>query len=246
MPNTRRELLRANNLRRSKRNADGQPKQDDASSRANTISPTNDQLPATVRLNVGGTHYQVARDTLMRYEGSMLATLVSGNWREGDGREEIFVDRDGKLFGLVLTYLRCFRVYVSDFAEQAALKAELDYFGIDVDLSKVMVKDDFATIHELSNENKNYERLIEANKKKIAAIQESYRIAGSFSRLIEKHDRLYVRHCLTNGIDRELLRNCLLSRGLYVVAFSQRESGQDAADICVVSMKDKIRPASAN
>jgi hypothetical protein len=37
-----------------------------------------DESSQIVRLNVGGTRYEVARDTLMRYEESMLASLISG------------------------------------------------------------------------------------------------------------------------------------------------------------------------
>lgn len=53
-----------------------------------------------VRLNVGGVRYDVSRDTIERCEGSMLASLISDNWKEGnsDSNEPIFIDRNGLLF----------------------------------------------------------------------------------------------------------------------------------------------------
>jgi hypothetical protein len=42
-----------------------------------------------VRLNVGGTRYDVSRDTLERFQDSMLASLVSKHWKEGNSNEPI-------------------------------------------------------------------------------------------------------------------------------------------------------------
>jgi hypothetical protein len=54
-----------------------------------------------VRLNVGGNRYEAARDTPMRFEGSMLSSLISDGWKEGNGQNEMFFDRDGKLFAYI-------------------------------------------------------------------------------------------------------------------------------------------------
>ena len=59
-----------------------------------------------VRLNVGGTHYDVAYSTLTMNPDTMLARLVSGTipTRELDGR--IFIDRNGRIFEHILDFLR--------------------------------------------------------------------------------------------------------------------------------------------
>ena len=93
-----------------------------------------------VRLNVGGTRYDVARDTLERCEGSMLAKLISERWNEGrtDDKEVIFIDHNGRLFEFVLDYLRNNKVYLSSSISRAAIKDEFEYYGIDVDMGKVV------------------------------------------------------------------------------------------------------------
>lgn len=58
-----------------------------------------------VKLDVGGTVYRTAKDTLR--ESGYLSNLVEGNWLEKIVSEkEIFIDRDGFLFRYVLLYLR--------------------------------------------------------------------------------------------------------------------------------------------
>lgn len=202
------------------------------------VSSNGEAKSEIIRLNVGGARFEVSRDTLMRCEGSMLASLISGKWKEGHGEKEIFIDRDGRLFGFILAYLRSDRVFVPDLMDQAALQAEFEYFGIDADLAKVSVKLDFVTIHELSKEIKKYEGIIEGNKKKIAAIKESYRLANDFSSRSESQN-LYLRHDIDKDVDKDLLRECLLSRGLYVVCSGSRESGAPTLSLCVAGMQDK-------
>jgi hypothetical protein len=48
-----------------------------------------------VHFNVGGTLYDVARDTLLKAPDTFLAKLVSDKWNEGQKQEIIFIDRDG-------------------------------------------------------------------------------------------------------------------------------------------------------
>jgi hypothetical protein len=59
-----------------------------------------------IRLNVGGIHYDTARSTLCRVNGSMLERMFSGSIDSTrvDGR--YFIDRDGSLFQHILRYLR--------------------------------------------------------------------------------------------------------------------------------------------
>lgn len=86
-----------------------------------------------VQLNVGGTRYDVSRDTLERCEGSMLASLISDHWKEGNSDDDkpIFIDRNGLLFQYVLDYLRTRKVFVPPSVSRAAVKEEFQYYGID-------------------------------------------------------------------------------------------------------------------
>jgi hypothetical protein len=148
----------------------------------------------------------------------MLASLISGKWKEGDGESEIFIDRDGGRFKYVLDYLRSDRVSVIDRLDRAALQEEFDYFGIDADTSKIFMMDDFLSIDALAKEIKAYEAVIEEKKKTIAVIQESYRFAGKFATAVDLNGTC-LKFELEKDVDKELIRGCLLSRGLSVVSY---------------------------
>ncbi len=95
-----------------------------------------------VRLNVGGTRYDVSRSTLERCEGSMLISLISEYWKEGNSDEPIFIDRSGRMFEYVLEYLRTAKVYLpSSVISPLALQEEFDFYGIEVDMTKVHCTD---------------------------------------------------------------------------------------------------------
>lgn len=112
---------------------------------------TEDSFNDIFHLNVGGTHYYVARDTLERCEGSLLASLISIDCKEddsddsetifieGDGQSEcnnnsIFIDRNGRLFEYVLDYLRTSELNLPSSVSRAAVKKEFEYYGLDTGL----------------------------------------------------------------------------------------------------------------
>ena len=89
-----------------------------------------------VRLNVGGVHFDTTRDTLAKasYWDAWLEGRI-GHATDQDGR--LFVDRDGKLFGCLLNFMRnrvrpANRV-MADHKE--ALISECEFYGIDWMLS---------------------------------------------------------------------------------------------------------------
>ena len=172
----------------------------------------------------------------MRYERSMLASLVSGKWKEGDGDKEIFIDRDGTRFKYILDYLRSDRLHVPHLSDRSTLKDEFDFFGIDADMSKVSVVDDFTAIDQLSKEIKEHERIIEEKKKKIAAMKRSYYIANEFSSRAEDKG-LCMMIPVGRSVDKELLRGCLVARGLQVVAYHTDEYDRDTVEISISGSK---------
>ena len=60
-----------------------------------------------VNLNVGGTIFSTSRETLSAGGDSFFASLISENFKvERDQHNNIFIDRDPKLFSAVLNFLR--------------------------------------------------------------------------------------------------------------------------------------------
>lgn len=221
-----------NQNRSAKRDADGEFKSDLSPSISYTTFIRRDNtMNEIIRLNVGGARYEVKRDTLMRYEGSMLASLVSGKWKEGEGEKEIFIEADGLRFKYILDYLRNDRACLPDLSNLSALKDDFDYFGIDADMSKISVVNDFTAIEELTLQISEHIAAIKHKSKRVDAIQESYRLAGSFSRSVGKSGgRVRIR--FDEETDKELLRSCLQSRGLHVIRYET-----SFVTLCVPGMK---------
>ncbi|GAX22447.1 hypothetical protein FisN_14Hu061 [Fistulifera solaris] len=164
----------------------------------------------------------------------MLAKLVSGTWKEGDGANEIFIDRDGERFKYILDYLRNDRVHLPDIPSQKALEADFDYFGIDADMSKISVMDDFSAIEELNLQILEHIKDIKEKKMRVAAIRESYRLANKFSRFAEGgHARLLIEE----DINKKILSSCLLARGLHVIRFDMKKESGTHVLLCIPSMK---------
>lgn len=83
-----------------------------------TASPTlrkATQAPELIHLNVGGEHFTTTRETLCasHARSSMLSRLIaSGIPTQRDQDGNIFLDRDGYRFRIVLNYLRCGTIHV--------------------------------------------------------------------------------------------------------------------------------------
>ena len=92
-------------------------------------------MTETVKLNVGGTIYEVSRSLLERYPDTMLAKSFPKRCQEDSIVEtsmpEIFIERDGYLFRHVLSYLRDGRVVLPLTASGEGLMLELQYYGLD-------------------------------------------------------------------------------------------------------------------
>jgi len=84
------------------------------------------------RLNVGGTYMDTLTSTLTKVEGSMLQAMFSGYHpilRDENGRA--FIDRNPKIFELVLDYLRTGTMpAVKEPTVKKAFENELIYFGL--------------------------------------------------------------------------------------------------------------------
>lgn len=168
---------------------------------------TEDFKDKIIHLNVGGTQYAVSRDTLERCKGSMLASLVSDKWEEGNSTTEtIFIDRNGRLFEYVLDSLRSNQIYLPCSVSQKAVKEELEYYGI---YAKINMESEMYSLKQLVQLSKE----VKSRMKVIDAIKTSFRVANQFAEKAEE-EKYRILVDLKLVVDRELLSKCLRARGL--------------------------------
>lgn len=97
----------------------------------------------TVKLNVGGKHFEVSRNLLEKEfknengnRSSMLSRLTSNRW-VNDQDERIFIDCDGERFTYLLDYLRYGSVVLPINIPIDSFMKDLDYFCIPVQKGSV-------------------------------------------------------------------------------------------------------------
>ena len=93
-----------------------------------------------ISLNIGGSnHIQTEKHVLQSVEGSKLAKLFSEMHELKKVNEEVFIDRDGKTFEMLVNYLRNKRKVFPEFEntnEANMFHKEVNYWGIDKHNSK--------------------------------------------------------------------------------------------------------------
>ncbi|XP_034239319.1 BTB/POZ domain-containing protein KCTD3 [Thrips palmi] len=83
-----------------------------------------------VHLNVGGTRFSTSRQTLSWIPDSFFTALLSGRISSlKDETGAIFIDRDPKVFALILNYLRTKDIELKS-VDIRALRHEAEYYGI--------------------------------------------------------------------------------------------------------------------
>jgi hypothetical protein len=145
-----------------------------------------------VKFNVGGVRYEVSMSLLDAYPKTMLATSASKQWHENpDG--EIFIERDGKRFRLVLDYMRDGRVHLPIRASRDALLLDLEYYGFeDVSTADILGNPAAKFLYDQSTAWKQdlfkewdesiaeHERMIVEHKHLIKQIKDSKSIIDAF------------------------------------------------------------------
>jgi hypothetical protein len=96
------------------------------------MKKNNVDKPTTVKLNVGGKHYEVSRSLIERYPDTMLARLVSDTW-QSDPSSTIFIERDGDRFRYILDYMRDDKVFLPSTISKSSILLDLDFFGFEVE-----------------------------------------------------------------------------------------------------------------
>ena len=89
-----------------------------------------------VKLNVGGVRYITSKSTLSKLGDNFLTRLLENDENgklpcQRDDEGYIFIDRNGKLFGIILDFLRVGRLFFSNKIDPRQLQLELDFYGIE-------------------------------------------------------------------------------------------------------------------
>jgi len=118
-----------------------------------------------INLNVGGTVFATSRETLAAAGDSFFSSLISEHFKQQrDQNNNLFIDRDPKLFASVLNFLRSQCTYLSvdkcNRAKLQSLLAEAEFYAVVPLMEEVQRQ-----LDELDEEDKKREA--ERSRKKI-------------------------------------------------------------------------------
>lgn len=132
-----------------------------------------------VKLNVGGKHYEVSRNLIVKDGNStttMLSCLISETWHR-DPEAEVFIDRDGERFSYVLDYLRHGEVVLPNNVSSAELFKDLDFYGI-VPREGTIRKENcvFKELEALKNDVKEKRKDYNTKKRKLRELEKEMQV----------------------------------------------------------------------
>ena len=89
-------------------------------------------MDSIINLNVGGKLYTTSISTLTKYPDSMLGRMFKGDLPSAkDAQGNVVIDRDGKLFRYVLSFLRSSKLILPEnFNELSLLQEEAEFYQI--------------------------------------------------------------------------------------------------------------------
>lgn len=131
------------------------------------------EVPKTVRFNVGGTVHEVSRSLILLHENSMLAR--AGTW-QSNPEMAIFIDGDGERFRYCLDFMRHGRVHLPLAVSRAAILQDLDYYGIQVS-DPSLIDGSCASVEaaeHMANKENNYSQTVSAYDEQIQKLQSAY------------------------------------------------------------------------
>jgi len=104
----------------------------DDENRAQNQQPASSKI---INLNVGGTVFATSRETLNAAGDSFFTSLIGNNFKaERDHQNNLFIDRDPKLFSIVLNFLRsqCTHLTVDkcNRAKLQSIHAEAEFYAV--------------------------------------------------------------------------------------------------------------------
>lgn len=118
------------------------------------------QTSDPVVLNVGGTKFYCAVETLRKIPDTYFAALVSGRWDlKKDQEGAIFIDQDPHIFRHVLTFLRLYGpgaqvlpwAFSLPLAENFLFRSQLKFFSLPLFAPICLTEDDWELIEEITH-----------------------------------------------------------------------------------------------
>ncbi|GAX22438.1 hypothetical protein FisN_14Hh052 [Fistulifera solaris] len=172
-----------------------------------------------ISVDVGGTMYEISRDTLASCEGSKLTSMIMEQWKDTNLDGYILIDRDGKMFEYVLDYLQTHTVFLPREVSRLALEREFEYYGIEADMTNVHDLYGFEHLRMIKEEIGVQEAHLDVLKSEAMAIQLSMFTELEYLRNIPSKTE-----CVNFDIPKEyssynkaLFKECLAARGLVYV-----------------------------
>lgn len=101
-----------------------------------------------VHFDVGGMRYNVAEETLLKHEHTMLANVISKRWTIGINQETLFIDRIGERFQYILYWYRNGQILVLRTVCIDAIRNEVSFFGLQED---AVIEKDHSVVDYLSS-----------------------------------------------------------------------------------------------
>jgi hypothetical protein len=85
-----------------------------------------------IRLNVGGTIFETWASTLAKYPKTLLGAMFSNRNEEMVDKNEVFFDRDPRVFEIILNYYRTGRIIRTSWVPIELLTEELLFWSMDI------------------------------------------------------------------------------------------------------------------
>eukprot|EP00594_Rhizosolenia_setigera_P015759 CAMPEP_0178966242 /NCGR_PEP_ID=MMETSP0789-20121207/16805_1 /TAXON_ID=3005 /ORGANISM="Rhizosolenia setigera, Strain CCMP 1694" /LENGTH=233 /DNA_ID=CAMNT_0020651469 /DNA_START=203 /DNA_END=901 /DNA_ORIENTATION=- len=163
----------------------------DSNNKRKRSDDDHEDLPKTVKLNVGGKHFEVSRRLITKdssKKDNFLSRLVSDTWHK-DPESEIFIDRDGDRFTHVLDYLRYGEVMLPKTISMDAFMKDMDFYGIAVRYKNSVRRENNAVeiLHEVKSQFRIKRRKFEIEKKKFEKLENEFKSAEDECQKEHKH-----------------------------------------------------------
>lgn len=121
---------------------------------------------ATLKINVGGTHYETSYSTIQSRPGTMLDMLLS---RHVEG-EELFIDRDGEMFRWILYWYR-----TGIIVDHKIVGIPIDLWNAELDYYQVRLEKDADNDYEMTDKKRRILSDVEQAREKINDKEEENR-----------------------------------------------------------------------
>jgi hypothetical protein len=191
-----------------------------------------------VRFNVGGYHYETTVETLLKYPDTLLGKMFQPeNAQLLPSDNEIFIDRNGEIFPVVLNFYRNGTIIIPPNLSPEQVEQELDFFQIKWPPPSKLQNNSPASSSSASNSDE--EKNIYSELKKIA---------DSFHNEIQKKEQLFINENLVllyTLVDNfiALIKPTLFdlaSRGFYIARY--RLSTEESSRFETWDPKERIIP----